>query len=692
MKWRKWSCAPVAAKMLFRPDNPAHDIELQGALFGLHGMEANGAGFYPIGDTVEVPWGENHPDDMCVGLEDEDGQVDRHWTREDDRKKTVGSCKPTYASAFVIRALELNGTPFDAATLERLGRNTTPEGAYIGQMKDGLPHGKGVFVYGGMSIHDGLWKQGRVVGAGAEAIGQMSTKPNMGELFMLCDRIFRSKWRGRRLAKAKYEVQEQPVQKNGTPRGEVVTHGYASVFEGNDAYDHKDARPRWEKFPLSNLAWCFFEEAATARTGNGFGGFTEDPWSAGADPHCSAWTTCHQFFPQHWVWRFETEPYYGGPKVAAVEGGPRPPARFRSLSRMRCNGPKCLVRDPCVGVHDEYKWGLLETMLLPGAMLSVEWRQDSRTVLSAPGKHGRYVGKFEMRNTKFAAVHGLWEVATTFATIWCPKLAAAAKAEPNVAVEVNNIQDEESAKAKALAAADVTEAKALAAEEALAAAPELAAGKEAAAADVTEVDGEAIPEWYPLRNKPGAAGRKAFQEYGGKNAKEAYENGWTSLEFDKDGYVLNLSMILWNKNHPTNEWLLKTATQPNNTRTPVTVLPLTEGQLQHNEDHPVGSGDGDEKVTHVWRTAETAYGSKAKDLSFATLNDGQVMSSVVHAPTRAFMNRTCCPDQLQAVRDRGPGMWLQFMTGCLDPGSPDYGDCIMEAVVGVGDCDMPDLR
>ena len=86
------------------------------------------------------------------------------------------------------------------------------------------------------------------------------------------------------------------------------------------------------------------------------------------------------------------------------------------------------------------------------------------------------------------------------------------------------------------------------------------------------------------------------------------------------------------------------------------------------------------------------YGTKEKDLSFATVNDGQVMSSVVHGPTGAFMNRTCCPDQLQAVRDRGPGMWLHFMTGCLDPGSQDYGDCIMEAVVGVGDCDMPDIR
>jgi hypothetical protein len=59
--------------------------------------------------------------------------------------------------------------------------------------------------------------------------------------------------------------------------------------------------------------------------------------------------------------------------------------------------------------------------------------------------------KFEMRNTKFAAVHGLWEVASTFATIWYPNLAAAARAQPNVAVEVNNIEDKEPARAKALA-------------------------------------------------------------------------------------------------------------------------------------------------------------------------------------------------------------------------------------------------
>jgi hypothetical protein len=332
-----------------------------------------------------------------------------------------------------------------------------------------------------------------------------------------------------------------------------------------------------------------------------------------------------------------------------------------------------MVTDPCAGLHDEGKWGKLENFLVPGGMTALMYRQDSRKVVSDPGKGGRYIARFETRGAKFKAVEGYWEVTTEFAQLWCKEIAIKARDNSNVPYEVNNIEDVESALATALATVGMS------------------------AAQILET-----PPTYPLRNKPGLTrGRKAFQEYDGKDAFDAFDFGWTSLEIDvKTGFVLNFSKVFWNKNHPTNRWLFKVGTQSAATRTPVLPAPLKGWQIAENTKHPVGSGDGDDRILREWEPAKTAFGSVEKDARFATLNEGHTLDNTIHGPTAAFVAKTCDPEQLAAVRDHGPYAWLDFTTGSLEPSNAEYGDCILEAMVGMCacvlpqlccECDMPDL-
>jgi hypothetical protein len=89
-----------------------------------------------------------------------------------------------------------------------------------------------------------------------------------------------------------------------------------------------------------------------------------------------------------------------------------------------------------------------------------------------------------------------------------------------------------------------------------------------------------------------------------------------------------------------------------------------------------------------------------QDARFATLNEGHTLDNTVHGPTAAFVAKTCDPEQLAAVRAHGPYVWLDFTTGSLEPSNVQYGDCILEAMVRMcacvlpqlcDECDMPDL-
>ena len=120
--------------------------------------------------------------------------------------------------------------------------------------------------------------------------------------------------------------------------------------------------------------------------------------------------------------------------------------------------------------------------------------------------------------------------------------------------------------------------------------------------------------------------------------------------------------------------------------------PLKGWQIEENKRHPVGSGEGDDEILREWEPATTAFGSVEKDARFATLTvDGHTLDNTVHGPTAAFVARTCDEQQLEAVRRHGPYVWLDFTTGSIEPGHEQYGDCILQAMVGMCACVLPQL-
>jgi hypothetical protein len=138
------------------------------ALPGQPGEDAGAGGFFSTTDTTHTTPARRHlhPGSICCAEEDH-GQTDEDWTEEDDAGLEVGShrhkCLSVACFFFLDDVLAANSeTPNDKAARWALGgvkeahKNTEPRFCYIGAFARGLPRGKGVFVFAGGTIFDGV--------------------------------------------------------------------------------------------------------------------------------------------------------------------------------------------------------------------------------------------------------------------------------------------------------------------------------------------------------------------------------------------------------------------------------------------------------------------------------------------------------------------------------------------------------
>ena len=119
-----------------------------------------------------------------------------------------------------------------------------------------------------------------------------------------------------------------------------------------------------------------------------------------------------------------------------------------------------------------------------------------------------------------------------------------------------------------------------------------------------------LPEY--LYNVPGKAGGGKFKPVSGRTAAEAIVNGWTTLQH-KRGVITNLTQIRWNKNHPTNKFLIRLSVPD----------PDNEGQTKEDET--------------VW------------------------------APSSVFVHAQCDAATLATIMEMDPHEWRAFGTGKKAP-------------------------
>jgi hypothetical protein len=298
------------------------------------------------------------------------------------------------------------------------------------------------------------------------------------------------------------------------------------------------------------------------------------------------WQRLNGLFPPFWSFCQAEGPYWGGPKTKKGS------ARYNTLGRgivvpedAALGGVstnlKGVALDMCAGLHDLFAWADLEKFLVPCGATHIMWRQTVDYDRN-PGSEGNMLAFFKSEGTKYAALFGWWSVGEEWAYRWAEKdLVERCKDYPNEAFTLNKFK--------------------YGAEE------------------------EKPKYWY---NVPGAADGRKFIPVDAQTPNEARVNGWDTLQTTKGkgraGFMTNLSFIMHNREHPTNEWLCKVSIPD----------PAHKGQTME--------------------------------------------CPIIYAPTRELIENWCDAASLKTVKDKKEYKFFDFSSGGIVPVG---GDCMLSAMM-----------
>ena len=333
----------------------------------------------------------------------------RNWSREvhDAGQATETYQNKAFTKLAVVNTTEMRTAATKKAAVERVMRDLEEQNVYMGEVKDGYPHGYGVAIWRECVVYEGKWTHGRC----REQRGALRGTKNVTlfALFQKAERALSCEWRATCVAGCvrpaacnlfvflpcnlffffavalanRQDIFGLECQKvDGAGAGGVTTVS----FTGDDLSPFVDSVGEMLEKNLRPNSDDIAIQPERDTTGE--------------------WFDCDELFEDFWVTCFHTEPYYGDTK-----------GKLKANSKPRYNTVACGRKvipagvgplsgrylDPCPLLHDVGAWGNLEDFLVVCGAVEMKWQQGGESWLE-PGKHGTMLVRFESDGTKCVCI------------------------------------------------------------------------------------------------------------------------------------------------------------------------------------------------------------------------------------------------------------------------------------------------